>query len=331
MAFYRPRPESSFYFKASSSFPSGHSVLAAAFYGFIVYVLARHSKNWGRKTNIIFLGITIIFGIGFGALYLGESFLSDVWGGYLLGTLCLMIGISFAELLRPHLSIILLAACIVFYANFSERYHPVLSVATASQAPAKVADAASIFENNKIPRFTEKLFGDEAQPVSFIIIAKDDNDLTAAMEQGGWFLANQTSVGTVLKLIKTEFLNQNYEEAPMTPAFWNAGVNDMGFEKSIAADANTRRHLRIWKTNFETPEGKVYVGTVRLDTAKWLFVHKTSPYADIERELLFSDLSAAGVIAESKKLQFTEPIQASSDLSETPFCTDGKIYEIVLK
>jgi len=89
--------------------------------------------------------------------------------------------------------------------------------------------------------------------------------------------------------------------------------------------------LRIWKTNFETPEEKIYAGTIRLDTAKWLFVHKINPYADIEREPLFSDLSAAGVVARSKKIQFTEPISESADLPEILFFTDGKLYEIVLK
>jgi len=45
------------------------------------------------------------------------------------------------------LSLILLAASFVFYANFSERYHPALSVAAISQTSVKVADAVNIFEN----------------------------------------------------------------------------------------------------------------------------------------------------------------------------------------
>lgn len=352
VAFYRHGPESSFYFKTTSSFPSSYSVMAAAFYGFIVYVLARHSKNWGRKTNIIFLGAAIIFGIGFSSLYLGESFLSDVWGGYLLGILCLLIGISFAEFLKSRekietalpmqagapdanakiLSLILLAASFVFYANFSERYHPALGVVSASQVSVKVADAVNIFENSGIPRITEKLFGDGAQPVNFIIIAKDDNGLIDAMKQSGWLLADRTDVGTILRLVRAEFFNQNYEEAPMAPSFWNAAVNNLGFEKPTATfDAYSRHHLRIWKTNFETQEGKIYVGTVRLDTVKWIVVHKSNPDMDAERELLFSDLNAAGEIVESKKLQFTEPLAASKDLSETPFFTDGKLYEVILK
>lgn len=345
LAFYRARPESSFYFKTTSSFPSSHSVMAAAFYGFIVYVLVRNSKNWGRKTNIIFLGMSIVLGIGFGALYLGESFLSDVWGGYLLGILCLMIGISLAEFLRTRektapapdanaktLSLILIAASMVFYANFSESYRPTLSVNAAVQASVKIDNAIGIFSGGKVPQLTEKLFGDKAQPLGFIIIAKDDDSLTAAMEQGGWILADKTNFGTVLKLVKAEIMNQSYDKAPMTPSFWNAGVNYMGFEKQTAAmDIYSRRHLRIWKTNFTTPEGIVYVATARLDTVKWVFIHKSNPDIDAEREILFSDLNKAGEIARSEKLQFTEPIAPNGDLSENPFFTDGKLYEIVLR
>ncbi len=345
LAFYRGRPESSFYFKTDSSFPNGQSVIAAAFYGFIVYILARHSKNWGRKTNVIFSGIAIISGIGFGALYLGEGFLSDVWGGYLLGILCLMIGVSLAEFMKPSekaqtahdanakaLSLILMAACFVFYANFSEHYRPALSVAASVKSPVRVTDAISIFENGKLPRLTEKLFGEGSQPLSFIIIARSDNSLIRAMDRSGWVLADKTDVGTVFRLVRDEFLNQKYDQAPMTPAFWDAGVNYMGFEKPTDASGEySRRHLRIWKTNFETSEGIIYAGTVRLDTVKWVFVHKSSPYMDIERELLFSDLSAADEIASSKKLQFTGPILSSGDLSEIPFFTDGKLYEIVLR
>lgn len=345
VAFYRERPESSFYFKTASSFPNGQSVLAAAFYGFIAYILARHSKNWGRKTNVIFSGIAIISGIGFGALYLGEGFLSDVWGGYLLGILCLMIGVSLAEFMKSSekaqaihdtnakaLSLILIAACLVFYANFSEHYRPALSMAASAKSSVRVADAVSIFENGKNPRFTEKLFGEGSQPISFIIIARDDDSLIAAMNRSGWVLADKTDVGTVFKLVKNEFLNQKYDRAPMTPAFWNARVNYMGFEKPTDTSGEySRRHLRIWKTNFETAEGIIYIGTIRLDTVKWIFVHKSSHYMDIERELLFSDLNAADEIVSSKKLQFTEPISPNGDLSEIPFFTDGKLYEIVLK
>ncbi len=151
------------------------------------------------------------------------------------------------------------------------------------------------------------------------------------MNKTGWVLADQSSFGTILTLLRAEILREDYPTSPMTPSFWNAKVNDLGFEKPSSGDIYSRRHFRVWSTPFETPQGKVYAGTIRLDTVKWIFVHKSSPYVDIERELLFSDLSAAGVVAESKKIQLTGPIVAGEDLSKTSFVTDGGLYEVVLK
>jgi len=229
------------------------------------------------------------------------------------------------------LSAIFVAICVVFYAGFSESYHPLVNAA-AMQTPVKVSDAADIFSNGEMPRLTEELFGDKSQALNFIFVAKDDAAFANAMKLSGWVIADKTDVGTVLKIVRAELFNQNYEEAPMTPSFWNTKVNYFGFEKPTAAfDAYSRYHLRVWKTNFETSEGAVYVGTVRLDTVNWIFVHKSNPDVDAERELLFSDLKAAGEIIRSQKIQFTNPVASSSDLSENPFFTDGKLYEIVLK
>ena len=97
LAFRRPRPQGSVYLEHSFSFPSGHAAIAVAFYGFLTYVLFRSATLWRSKINIMFFGLIIIFAIGFSRLYLGVHFLSDVWGGYLLGLLWLIIGVSIFE------------------------------------------------------------------------------------------------------------------------------------------------------------------------------------------------------------------------------------------
>ena len=91
LVFHRPRPEFSVYTEHSFSFPSGHATIAVAFYGFLAYILWQHTKTWTQKVNIFFLAIGVIVAIGFSRLYLGVHFLSDVWAGYLLGLLWLII------------------------------------------------------------------------------------------------------------------------------------------------------------------------------------------------------------------------------------------------
>jgi len=95
--FARPRPENAVYFLKSFSFPSGHATLAVAFFGFLAYASWRRFNSWQMKINAFFVFLTIIFLIGFSRLYLGVHYLSDVWAGFLLGFLWLIIGISILE------------------------------------------------------------------------------------------------------------------------------------------------------------------------------------------------------------------------------------------
>ncbi len=91
---HRSRPINPVYLEPSFSFPSGHAMIAIIFYGFIGYILIRHSKNWARKVNLFFLDLIIIFAIGFSRLYLGVHYLSDVLAGYLLSILILITTIA---------------------------------------------------------------------------------------------------------------------------------------------------------------------------------------------------------------------------------------------
>lgn len=72
------------------SYPSGHSMVGLAFYGFIAYLLYENSKNKKHQIAIItFFTITILI-IGFTRIYLGVHYLTDVIGGFLLGTIYLI-------------------------------------------------------------------------------------------------------------------------------------------------------------------------------------------------------------------------------------------------
>lgn len=99
IVFHRARPNVAMYTENSFSFPSGHATIAVAFYGFLTYLLIRNSKKWKYKINIFFAGSITILLIGFSRLYLGVHYVSDVWGGYLVGAIWLIIAISLSEYL----------------------------------------------------------------------------------------------------------------------------------------------------------------------------------------------------------------------------------------
>jgi undecaprenyl-diphosphatase len=77
------------------SFPSGHSMSAMAFYGFLVYLSATSKMKLGIKVLLVVVLVSLILSIGLSRIYLGVHFPSDVLAGFMGGliwvTLCAVI------------------------------------------------------------------------------------------------------------------------------------------------------------------------------------------------------------------------------------------------
>lgn len=81
----RPRPDEFRIVEASGySFPSGHSMVSMAFYGYLIYLIYKYVKNkYIKFVSIILLSILICL-IGISRIYLGVHYTSDVLGGFLI-------------------------------------------------------------------------------------------------------------------------------------------------------------------------------------------------------------------------------------------------------
>lgn len=79
------------------SFPSGHTMLATIFYGFIIYLIYKSDKSRKFKyVSIILLSLLILL-IGISRIYLGVHYTTDVLGGYLISISYLMVFIYYIE------------------------------------------------------------------------------------------------------------------------------------------------------------------------------------------------------------------------------------------
>ena len=91
----RPRPtEFRIIDESGYSFPSGHSMVSTAFYGFLIYLIYKKVKNKYLKWTLIsFLSILILL-IGISRIYLGVHYTSDVLAGFLISISYLIVFIS---------------------------------------------------------------------------------------------------------------------------------------------------------------------------------------------------------------------------------------------
>ena len=98
----RPRPtEFRIVEETGYSFPSGHSMVSMAFYGYLIYLIYRYIKNkYVKRTLITILSILICL-IGISRIYLGVHYTSDVLGGFLISISYLVVYISSIKKLLP--------------------------------------------------------------------------------------------------------------------------------------------------------------------------------------------------------------------------------------
>lgn len=93
----RPRPPMEFRMveESSFSFPSGHAMTGATFYGLIIYFILKNVKNKKLRNTICVVLSLLIFLIGMSRIYLGVHYASDVLAGFAVAIVYLVLYITF--------------------------------------------------------------------------------------------------------------------------------------------------------------------------------------------------------------------------------------------
>lgn len=345
--FQRARPAAAVYQLKSFSFPSAEATTAVAFYGFLAYFLIKNLSQWKRKINTLFITLLIIIFIGFSRLYLGLHYFSDIWAGYLLGAIWLIIAIAVTEyLLRAEkmgknkisikykkiISIITIFAALLSYPLFAYNYPLPQFNQKEVEERVLAAGPLSVFEDQSL-KYTETLLGTKEEPLSFIILAGSDTEVNKLLENSGWQPCERVNIFNLYKLAKAGLLKNDYPKAPITPSFWNSKVPDFNFEKSAETKSPGQRYqLRIWKSSFILNDGsRIYLGKVNFSTGfKWGVIHQISPDLDAARENLADNLNNSALLASSEQKDLVAA-QSGKNFSGDPFFTDGNLYIFFLK
>lgn len=87
----RPPEEMRLIMESGYSFPSGHAMVAASFYGFLVYMLKQAQLKKSQKYSLAILNALVVLLVGCSRIYLGVHYATDVIGGFCVSVIYLIL------------------------------------------------------------------------------------------------------------------------------------------------------------------------------------------------------------------------------------------------
>jgi len=351
----RPRPSltNALVAESSYSFPSGHTFVAIAFYGLLVYFVIQSERNKFLKIISFLAGLVLIVWIGLSRIYLGAHWPSDVFASLAAGTAWITIIITSLKIKKkfnPKSSIshfkksttlissillILLWLVFIFSFFFTHLLQPKETILTPKITINQKNISAKLFE--KLPKVSESITAIPSEPINIIIVANRDI-LEKSFINSNWTLLDTLSLQSATKLVKSVIKKETYSAAPGLPVFWDTEPNTLGFgQPGTNNSISSRHHIHFWETPFITQDGQsIWVGTAHFDEEiKKKFniilpIHTTELMVDNEREYVKSELEKNKFIKSVEKIDLTGLLYGEKK-SGNNFLTDGQAYILYLK
>ncbi|MDD5769707.1 MAG: LssY C-terminal domain-containing protein [Candidatus Gracilibacteria bacterium] len=344
----RQSPELAIYKDLNYHFPSFQASLPIVLYGFIIWLFLIKIKKLKKRVNIIFTGIILIFLIGLSRLYLNVNYLSDVISGWFLGFLGLIFGITIILYLKYKFQnknniylfkynkiityFLILLGVIFLTLNYNDYYNNIIFTKEIKSKYIQITNIKDFFNKNPKLKFTETITGRQTEPINFIFVVKNQNDLINIFNKSGWTEADKLGRTSIKKMLGATFDKTTYLNSPITPLYWNKEIQTLGFQQ-LTKDENIkfRHHIRIWKTNYKVGDEFIYVGCgIYDDGLKWGVIHKIDGNIDKERDFTFKDLEKSNLILNYKLVNLTGKISGTNSYGDK-FFTDGNTYEVEVK
>lgn len=186
-------------------------------------------------------------------------------------------------------------------------------------------------------RTSDGLLGD---PVNVAILGWE-NQIHAAMLAAGWTRADDLSVRTGLRIVRSTLLRRSYLEAPVSPLLLFGRKQDFAYQQEVDGTPGKRHHVRFWRC----PEGWLLPGGSPTD---WLaagtydrsvgfslftmqVTHKIAADTDVERDHVVATVLASNPAASSTTIEGFSAGYHSRNGGGDSIVTDGDLPVLNLR
>jgi LssY C-terminus len=182
------------------------------------------------------------------------------------------------------------------------------------------------------PRITQTSDHHPGDPLNVALIGTREQ-LDAIMHAAGWFPAAALGIKSDLKIAADTVLSRPDIEAPVSSLYLFGRKEDVAFEQPVGDNPRHRHHVRFWKLDQLSQEGRpiwigsaVYDAHVGLSRSTGQITHVTAPDVDTEREYLFACLEKSGDLASHDVMAGFHTQLSGKNGGGDPWQTDGGLY-----
>jgi membrane protein DedA with SNARE-associated domain/membrane-associated phospholipid phosphatase len=265
-----PRPVDIYHGASSYGFPSGHTTMSVVLYGFLAILLARRLAGrwrWGLFSGVMLIAVVI----GISRLYLGAHWLSDVLGGFFIGTSwASLIGIAYLKGPVERVPRRLLGVMVILVVGFLGGWHVIHrhEIDLAFYAPRHKAKIIS-FEKwqadgwRDLPAWRIDMAGEREQPLTIQWSGSSDA-LARFLESKGWQRPTPLTIKSFLGMFASA---PPIEELPVLPLIHDGLIDHV---RLVHYGREMCLVLRLWPTDtvIAGEERPLFIGTVEQEQSR---------------------------------------------------------------
>jgi hypothetical protein len=186
------------------------------------------------------------------------------------------------------------------------------------------------FDDN--PRITQTSDGHPGDPLNVSLIGTQ-SQINAIMQAAKWYPAAALGLKSDLKIAEDTVLSRPDVEAPVSNLYLFGRKEDVAFEQPVGNNPRQRNHVRFWKTNDASDDGRpIWMGSASYDERVGLshttgqITHHIAADVDGERDHLFDDLKKTGDLAEQFTVDDFHKQREGRNGGGDRWYTDGRLF-----
>ena len=186
-------------------------------------------------------------------------------------------------------------------------------------------------------RTSDGLLGD---PVNLALLG-DEPQVHSAMTAAGWTRADDVTLGSSVRIIRSTVTRRSYPEAPVSPLHLFERQQDFAYQQEVAGQPSQRHHVRFWRCpeGWRLPGGfpvdwvaaGTYDRSVGLSLMTLQVTHRIAKEIDIERDHIVATLTEANPRAVVERIRHFSSGYHARNGGGDEMVTDGDLPVVDLR